>query len=70
MHTNHDDAAVDLKWESALCARAALRGIAVHRSTTDRGQPCWIASRWNLTKALGSLAELSAWVDRVGSDRS
>jgi hypothetical protein len=54
------------KWEKTLQARAALRGIVVVRSTTDRGQPCWIATRWNLTKELASLHELSAWLDRVG----
>ncbi|MEJ8850480.1 hypothetical protein [Variovorax rhizosphaerae] len=63
-------AADDLKWESTLQARAALRGVVVIRSTTDNGRPCWIATRWALTKQLDSLLELSAWLDRVGAGGS
>jgi len=61
---------IDLKWESTLIARAALLGVVVVRSADDHGRPCWIVSRWNLTKELGSLVELRDWVDRVGGKSS
>ncbi len=50
------------KAEADLIARAALAGVRVIRSTADNGQPEWIASRWNLTRAFGSLEELERWL--------
>lgn len=53
------------KLASTLRARAALRGIVVVGIQDDRGNPEWIASLYAMTKAFGSLDELSAWLDRV-----
>lgn len=48
-------------------ARAALVGVTVHALHGDDGRPEYIATRWAMTKAHGSLEELSAWLDRVGA---
>jgi hypothetical protein len=51
-------------------ARAALAGVTVHRSQTESGQVEWIASRWALTRAFGSLSELERWLDTVAGRSS
>ncbi len=48
-----------------LRARCALAGIALHVTDDDRGQPLYIVSKWALTRQIGSIEELAAWVNRV-----
>jgi len=47
-------------------ARAALLGIALHVIDGDDGRPLFVATRWALTKNFADLAEVEAWLDRVG----
>jgi hypothetical protein len=39
--------------------------VTVHRSPTETGAVEYIASRWALTRAFGSLDELERWLDMV-----
>lgn len=57
----------DAKRQANAIARAALAGVVVHVTRDERGQPEYIATRWAFTKALGSLDELEAWLDRIGA---
>lgn len=50
---------------STVQATAALAGIVLHRIDGDFGRPCYIATRWALTKHFETLAEVEAWLARV-----
>jgi len=55
---------------ATLQARAAMRGIVLVESHTERGRPQWIASLHAMTRAFDSLDELDTWLCRVeGSKR-
>ncbi len=58
------------KQYATLQARAALRGIVLVKSHTERGEVEYIASLHAMTKAFSSLQELSAWLDRVEGRRA
>lgn len=62
--------AADAKREATAVARAALAGVTVHRSQTEAGGVEWIASRWALTRAFGTLDELERWLDMVAGRAS
>lgn len=49
----------------ALRARCSLAGVRMHATTDDRGQPMFVASRWNLSRTFASGEEVAAWLDRV-----
>lgn len=66
MNTAPTVTAGDEKRLATLRARAALAGITLHVMEGDAGRPQYIVSRWALTKALDSLEDLQAWLDRVG----
>lgn len=57
---------VDDKAVATLIARAALVGVALVRSTDDHDRPVFVASRWGLTKQLGSTEEVEAFLKLVG----
>lgn len=48
-----------------LRARAAMAGVTLHAPTADKGQPCYIVSRWNLTRQFDSLDAAEQWLDMV-----
>lgn len=57
----------DEKTVATLVARAALAGIVLTVTTDDHGNPLYIASRWALTKQLGSVEEVELFLSRVGA---
>ncbi len=48
-------------------ARATLAGFTAHLTQTDEGNPELILSRWALSRSFTDLAELDAWLQRVGA---
>jgi hypothetical protein len=60
-----DEFTPDQKRLATLRARAALAGVTLYQSTTDTGQPCYIVSRWALTRQLESLDAAEHWLDQV-----
>lgn len=54
------------KAEATWRAKAALRGIAVHRSEADDGRRIWIVTKWSLTRRCDSFDELVAMLTRMG----
>lgn len=62
-------APLDRKALATQTARGALVGVTVYAMRDDRGKPEYIATRWALTKAFSSLADLAAWLDRVGAPK-
>ena len=54
---------------STLQARAALLGATLHELPDDTGCTEFIVSRWHLTKCFATLAEVEAWIRRVGGLR-
>ena len=48
-------------------ARCALKGVQLHVIDDDRGEPCYIVSKWALTRSLHSVEELLDFMHRVGA---
>lgn len=68
--TTAEQAAADQRKLFHTCqARAALRGIVLVESHTERGTVEWIASLHAMTKAFSSLSELDMWLERVEGKR-
>ena len=57
--------AADLKGFATLQARAALHRIALVRTTDDREQPLFVASRAELCKSFTSLGAIEDWLKRT-----
>jgi hypothetical protein len=57
---------LDKRFDS-LRARAALRGWQLWRTTPADGDPRYFATRWGMTRALGSPAEVDAFLCQVGA---
>lgn len=55
---------------ATLQARAALRGIVLVESHTERGAIEYIASLHSMTKAFSSLAEVDSWLLMVEGRRA
>jgi hypothetical protein len=52
-------------WATAQ-ARCALAGFTANLIEGDDGRPMLVVSRWALTRAFDSLAEVETWLARVG----
>ena len=50
---------------ATLQARAALEQVVLLQTTNDHEQPLYVASRWAMCKAFGSLDEVEVWLARV-----
>ena len=50
---------------ATLQARAALAQVVLMQTTDDHDQPLYVASRWAMCKAFGSLDEVETWLARV-----
>jgi hypothetical protein len=50
---------------STAVARAALKGVIVHRIEGDFLPEVFIATKWALTREFTDLGALEAWLDRV-----
>ena len=57
--------AAELKPFATLQATLALHGVALVRTTDDREQPLYVASRAELCKSFGSLDQLRDWLHRT-----
>lgn len=57
----------EAKRMATATARAALRGIVLQRIEADGGGAVFIASKGALTRQLGDLAAVEAWLDRIGA---
>lgn len=55
------------KWFATLAARAALRGWRIWRTAPADGDPRYFATRWGMTRTLGSPAEVDAFLCQVGA---
>ena len=44
----------------------ALVGVVLHCIDDDRGEPLFVASKWSLTRELGSIAEVDAFLRGIG----
>ncbi len=53
-------APLDPKTRSTLIARAALLGVALHVTDDDAGRALFIASKWQLTRQMSSVAEVES----------
>lgn len=54
----------DAKRTATATARAALRGITVHRLQDDRGRPEFVVSWHALPRAFSSIDDVEGWLDR------
>lgn len=59
--------ALDSKRLANAKARTALWGGTLTAIDGDDGRPLFIVSRWALTKALSTLDEVDAFLDKVGA---
>jgi hypothetical protein len=59
--------ALDAKRLANATARTALWGGVLTVIDGDDGRPLLIVSRWALTKALSTLDEVDAFLDKVGA---
>ena len=57
---------LDDKAKSTLVARAALVGAVLHITEDDRGRPLFVVSKWALTRSMGTVDEVEAWLRRAG----
>lgn len=60
-------AAVDPKRLATITAETALWGSTLVTIDGDDGQPLFVLTRWSLTRAFGDLAEVEAFLRRVGA---
>lgn len=60
-------AAPDPKRVATAQARAALVGAVLTPSQDDHGRPCWLLSRWTLTREFTSLDELDRVLTSMGA---
>lgn len=56
---------VDAKRFATLAARAALTGATLHRIDADDGSPCFVLTKWHLTRPLGTLADVEVWLENL-----
>lgn len=52
---------------ATLKARAALRGWQLWRSDPADGGACYLATRWGMTRTMGNLAEVEAFLGQAGA---
>jgi hypothetical protein len=65
-NTHGDTPGLDTSKRLAILrARAALAGVTLYATTDDHGQPCYIVSRWNLTRQLDDLDAAEQWLEKV-----
>lgn len=60
-------AGLDPKVLSTLTARLCLKGFQLAVIDDDRGEPCFVVSKYNLTKQLNSLDALLDFMHRAGA---
>jgi hypothetical protein len=60
----------DAKRFATARARAALRGMLLHRIDGDDGRAVFIATYRALTKHFASLDELDRWLEKVDGTRT
>lgn len=51
---------------ATLTARAALAGVVLHTVEDDAGNPLFIATKWSLTRQMGTVAEVDEFLQRLG----
>lgn len=59
---------LDPKTVATLKARAALAGVVLHTLEDDAGMPLFIATKWSLTKQMGTVDEVEHFLQRIGGD--
>lgn len=55
----------DRKRYCSMQARAAMAGFALRRFDDEGGRSVYVVTRWNLSRELNTLDEVSAWLDRA-----
>ena len=55
---------------ATLNARAARAGVTLHVIEDGHGRAVYIVSRWAMTRELGSIDELTMWLDLVTGVKS
>ena len=72
----HSSVGIAPRGENALCtekqiatlrARAALAGVVLHALEDDHGVLLFVATKWALTRQMGSVDEVEEFLQRIGA---
>lgn len=61
---------LDPKVVATLKAQAALCGVVLYHLDGDNGGALFVASKWAMTKQMGSVAEVEDFLQRIGGASS
>lgn len=55
------------KWKANAVARAALRGVALHVTEDDNGDPLYVAVQGAMTRHMASVDEVERFLKLIGA---
>jgi hypothetical protein len=61
---------LDPKAVATLKAKAALCGVTLYHLDSDDGGALFVASKWAMTKQMGSVGEVEEFLKRIGSSKA